>query len=107
LAAPAAADYAAARTRGHGPRAALLGVRAGVAWEAAAQPDSAAAAYAAARAAGLAAIDGWLRVRQARVTRDTAVAFHLLADVAPRPWAWCSRRSHPAPRPSAWRWRGR
>ncbi len=83
LAAPAAADYAAARTRGHGPRAALLGVRAGVAWEAAAQPDSAAAAYAAARAAGLAAIDGWLRVRQARVTRDTAVAFHLLADVAP------------------------
>ncbi len=83
LAAQAAVDYAAARTRAHGPRAALLAVRAGLAWEAAAQPDSAAAAYGAARAAGLAAIDAWLRVRQARVTRDTAVAFRLLADVAP------------------------
>src|SRR5207244_1549126 len=43
--------------------------------------DSAAAAYAAARAAGLPAIDAWLRLRQARVTRDTAVAFRLLADL--------------------------
>src|SRR5207302_1235151 len=62
---------------------ALLAVRAGLAWEAAEQPDSAAAAYGAARAAGLAAIDAWLRVRQARVTRDTATAFRLLADVTP------------------------
>ena len=64
LAAQAAVDYAAARTRAHAPRAALLAVRAGLAWEAAAH-------------------DAWLRVRQARVTRDTAVAFRLLADVAP------------------------
>src|SRR5207302_164579 len=56
---------------------------AGLAWEAGAQPDSAAVAYGAARAAGLATIDAWLRVRQARVTRDTGVAFRLLADVAP------------------------
>src|SRR2546429_2764006 len=28
-------------------------------------------------------MDAWLRVRRARVTRDTAVAFRLLADVAP------------------------
>src|SRR2546421_8795800 len=35
----------------------------------------------AARAAGLPAIDAWLRLRQARVTRDTAVAFRLLADL--------------------------
>src|SRR5207253_1819483 len=83
LAAAAAADYAAAQSRAHGPRAALLAVRAGLAWEAAEQPDSAAAAYGAARAAGLAAIDAWLRVRQARVTRDTATAFRLLADVTP------------------------
>src|SRR5437660_462307 len=83
LAVQAAADYAAARSRAHGARAALLAVRVGLAWEAAAQPDSAAAAYGAARAAGLATIDAWLRVRQARVTRDTAVAFRLLADVAP------------------------
>src|SRR5439155_1186240 len=38
-------------------------------------------AFAAARAGGMAAIDGWLRVRQARVTRDTAVAFRLLTDL--------------------------
>jgi len=83
LAAQAAADYAAARARARGPRTALLAVRAGLAWEAAGEPDSAAAAYGAARAGGLAVIDPWLRVRQARVTRDTAAAFRLLADVSP------------------------
>src|SRR5439155_1242641 len=83
LAAPAAADYAAARARARGPRAALLAVRAGLAWEAAGEADSAAAAYGAARAGGLAVIEPWLRVRQARVTRDTAAAFRLLADVSP------------------------
>ncbi|MBI1968259.1 MAG: transglycosylase SLT domain-containing protein [Gemmatimonadetes bacterium] len=78
----AAAGYfsdAAARTRG--PRVALLTVRAGLAFEAAGRPDEGAEAFAAARAAGLAAIDAWLRVRQARVTRDTAVAFRLLAEL--------------------------
>ena len=54
-------------------------MRAGLAYEGAGQPDSAAAAFAAARAGGrLASIDTWLRVRQARVTRDTVVASALL-----------------------------
>src|SRR5256885_2789891 len=77
----AAGHYAAARARARGSRAALLAVRGGLAWEVAGARDSAAAAYAAARAAGLTAIDAWLRLRQARVTRDTAVAFRLLADL--------------------------
>src|SRR6267154_1245140 len=77
----AAGHYAAARARARGPRAALLAVREGLAWEAAGARDSAAAAYGAARAAGLPVIDAWLRLRQARVTRDTAVAFRLLADL--------------------------
>ncbi|HWC74391.1 MAG TPA: transglycosylase SLT domain-containing protein, partial [Gemmatimonadales bacterium] len=63
---------------------ALLAVRAGLAYEAAGQPDSAAAAFSAARAGGrLAAIDDWLRVHLARVTRDSSTARVLLADVAP------------------------
>jgi soluble lytic murein transglycosylase len=86
LATQAAAHYTAARRRARGSRAALLAVRAALAWEAAGQNDSAAAAYAAARAEGLAAIDPWLRLRQARVTRDTALAFRLLADL-PQPAA--------------------
>jgi soluble lytic murein transglycosylase len=79
----AAAHFAAARARASGARAALLAVRAGLAQEAAGQPDSAALAFAAARGegGGLAAIDAWLRVRQARVSRDTAAAFRLLADL--------------------------
>jgi len=77
----AAGHYAAARARARGARAALLAVREGLAWEAGGARDSAAAAYGAARAAGLPAIDAWLRLRQARVTRDTAVAFRLLADL--------------------------
>jgi soluble lytic murein transglycosylase len=84
---PAAAHFGAARARTSGARAALLAVRAGLAYEAAGQPDSAASAFAAGRSGGtLAAIDGWLRVRQARVTRDTAAAFRLLVD-APAPAA--------------------
>lgn len=79
----AAAHFAAARERASGGRAALLAVRAGLALQAAGLPDSAARAFAAARADGLDAIDGWLRVRQASVTRDTAAAFRLLADVPP------------------------
>jgi len=77
----AAGHYAAARARARGSRAALLAVREGLAWEAAGARDSAAAAYGAARAAGLPVIDAWLRLRQARVTRDTALAFRLLADL--------------------------
>lgn len=79
----AAAHFGAARARASGPRAALLAVRAALAHEAAGQPDSAALEFAAARAGGLEGIDVWLRVRQARVTRDTAAAFRLLADVPP------------------------
>ena len=81
--ATSAGHYAAARARASGVRAALLAVREGLAWEVAGERDSAAAAYAAARGAGLASIDAWLRVRQARVTRDTATAFRLLADLPP------------------------
>ncbi len=79
----AAAHFSAARARTSGARAALLTVRAGLAHEAAGQPDSAARAFAAARDGGLSAIDGWLRVREARVSRDTAAAFRLLTDVPP------------------------
>src|SRR5204863_1475634 len=75
--ATAAGHYAAARARAAGVRAALLAVREGLAWEAVGERDSAAAAYAAARAAGLSSIDPWLRVRQARVTPDTGAAFRL------------------------------
>ncbi len=79
--ATAAGRYAAARARTTGVRAALLAVREGLAWEVVGERDSAAAAYAAARAAGLSSIEPWLRVRQARVTRDTATAFRLLANL--------------------------
>jgi len=77
----AAAHYAAARAKARGPRAGLLAVREGLAWEAAGSPDSAATAYSAARAARLQAIDAWLRLRLARVTRDTTAAFRLLGDL--------------------------
>ena len=95
--AAAAAHFVAARARASGPppsppspRAALLAVRAGLAFEAAGAPDSAARYYAAARAGGggaaggLATIDAWLRLRQARVTSDTAVVNRLLADLPPK-----------------------
>ena len=77
--AEAARHYQAAHALAHGPRSALLRVRAAIAYEAAGLGDSAAPAFAGARAAGLAAIDEWLRVREARVTRDTARAVALLA----------------------------
>jgi len=85
--AEAAAHLRMAGTRAPAARVPLLAVRAGVAFDAAGQPDSAAAAFAAARAGGkLASIDSWLRVRQARVTRDTALASQLL-DGIPAPAA--------------------
>jgi tetratricopeptide (TPR) repeat protein len=80
--AEAATHFELARALAPEGRAAILAVRAGVAYEAAGQPDSAAGAYAAARSGGrLAAIDQWLRVRLARVTRDSANARVLLSDV--------------------------
>ncbi len=82
--AEAAAHFQMARARAPAARVPLLAVRAGVAFDAAGQPDSASAAFAAARVGGkLASIDTWLRVRQARVTRDTASASQLLADLPP------------------------
>ena len=85
--ADAAAHFRMAATRAPAARRPLLAVRAGVAFDAAGQPDSAAVAFAAARAGGkLASIDSWLRVRQARVTRDTALASQLL-DGIPAPAA--------------------
>jgi len=80
--ADAAAHFQVARTRAPAARVPLLAVRAGLAFDAAGQADSAAAAFASGRAGGtLASIDAWLRVRQARVTRDTVVASQLVADV--------------------------
>lgn len=82
--AEAATHFEMARARAPQSRASLLAVRAGVAFDAAGRPDSAAAAFAAARKDGkLAAIDSWLRVRQARVTADTSAARQLLADIPP------------------------
>jgi peptidoglycan lytic transglycosylase len=80
--AEAAVHFQMARARAPAARVPLLAVRAGLAFDAAGQADSAAAAFAAARAGGkLASIDTWLRVRQARVTRDTAAASQLVADI--------------------------
>ena len=80
--AEAAAHFQTARAHAPAARAPLLAVRAGVAFDAAGQADSASAAFAAARAGGkLASIDTWLRLRQARVTRDTASAEQLVADL--------------------------
>ncbi|HVH08554.1 MAG TPA: hypothetical protein VM736_02055, partial [Gemmatimonadales bacterium] len=81
--AAAAGHYAVARRHTRGVRAGLLAVREGLAWEAAGERDSAAAAYRTARGVGLASIEAWLRLREARVTRDTTLAFRLLADLPP------------------------
>ena len=80
--AEAASHFEMARARAPSARASLLAVRAGIAFDAAGLPDSAATAFRAARSGGtLATIDPWLRVRQARVTADTVVARELLTDV--------------------------
>jgi len=77
----AAAHFVAARSRtgDQGAAAALLAVHAALAFEAAQLPDSAARYYAAARNGTLASIDAWLRLRAARVQRDTVAAWRLLA----------------------------
>jgi len=79
--AAAAPRFALARTKCAGLRAGLLAARAAVAYDAAGAVDSAARYYALARAAGITAADPWLRLRLARVTRDTAAAAALLADL--------------------------
>jgi peptidoglycan lytic transglycosylase len=90
----AATHFAAARARARGAEAALWGVHAGLAWEQLGERDSAANAFAAALDAGLPAIGPWLRLREARVVRDTARAMRLLSDLpspadrdAPAAWA--------------------
>jgi len=90
----AATHFAAARRRARGAEAALWGVHAGLAWEQIGERDSAANAFAAAQQAGVFAIDPWLRVREARVVRDTARAARLLSNLpssaartAPAAWA--------------------
>jgi soluble lytic murein transglycosylase len=81
--ADAATHFTLARERAPAARAGILAVRAAVAYEAAAQLDSAAAAFTIARAGGrLASIDQWLRIRLSRVNRDTATTRELLTDVA-------------------------
>ena len=81
----AAAHFVAARERAgdKGAAAALLAVHAALAFEAAHLPDSAARYYAAARGGTLGSIDTWLRLRAARVQRDTLVAWRLLAGLPP------------------------
>ena len=79
----AAQRFVAARRRARGAAADLLAVRAALAFEAARFPDSAARYYAAARSSGLRSIEAWLRLREARVLRDTAAARRLLVDLPP------------------------
>ena len=89
----AATRFSAARRRASGTTAALFTVREAVALEAAGRPDEAAAAFREARRLGLAAIADWLRLREARLSRDTVAARALLdslgpaaARAAPRAW---------------------
>lgn len=79
----AAERFATARGRTHGATAGLLAVRAALAFEASGQLDSAAFYYATARAGGLLTIGPWLKLREARVQRDTTVALRLLAGLPP------------------------
>jgi soluble lytic murein transglycosylase len=81
----AAVHFVAARQRlgDKRPESALLAVHAALAFEAARLPDSAARYYAAARTGDLAAIDPWLRLRAARVQRDSLVAWRLLTGLPP------------------------
>lgn len=84
MSAQAALRFAAAANRAGEPFGALYAVRAGITYEAAGMFPEAARAFAVARATpGLQAIDAWLRLREARVTRDTAVAGRLLAGLPP------------------------
>ncbi len=79
----AARRFVAARERTRGASASLLAVRAATAFEAAGWLDSAATYYATARSSGLASIAPWLKLREARVRRDTTVALRLLTGLPP------------------------
>ena len=83
--ADAAPDYLRARAGTTGTVAALLAVRAAVAFDRAGARDSALRYYAAARRPGLPAIDGWLRLREAGVCDDTTTADSLLAGLSGPP----------------------
>ncbi|HKR56350.1 MAG TPA: hypothetical protein VJS20_08615, partial [Gemmatimonadales bacterium] len=76
--ADAARDYLRARSLATGSRAALFAVRAAVVFDRAGADDSARFYYVAARTAGLPSIDEWLRLREAGVSRDTAIVDSLL-----------------------------
>lgn len=78
----AARDYLRARAEASGSGAALLTARAATAFDRAGMRDSARWYYAAARRAGLPAIDGWLRLREAGVTPDSNAADSLLAGLS-------------------------
>jgi peptidoglycan lytic transglycosylase len=79
----AAELFVAARDHARGAQASLLAVRAARAFESAGFPDSAARYYSAARTGGLTSIEPWLRLREARVRRDTAQALRLLLNLPP------------------------
>jgi len=81
----AAERFAAARRLTAGALAALFAVREAVAHEAGGSREDAVAAWRAARATGLAAVEDWLRLREARVTDDTAAAHALLGTLGPGP----------------------
>jgi soluble lytic murein transglycosylase len=81
----AASRFSAARLRAAGAEAALFAVRGGVALEAAGRPAEAADAFREARRLGLGGIADWLRVREARVTRDTTAVRQLLDSLGPGP----------------------
>lgn len=81
--AQAAERFSAAREHTSGPTAGLLAVRAGLAFEAAGLLDSAAFYFATARAGGLVTIGPWLKLREARVRRDTSISLRLLTGLPP------------------------
>lgn len=81
----AASRFSAARLYAPGTTAALFAVREGAALEAAGRTVEAAEAFREARRLGLGGIGDWLRLREARVSRDTAVARQLLDSLGPGP----------------------
>jgi len=81
----AADRFAAARRLTVGAQAALFAVREAVAREATGSREDAVAAWRVARLSGLTAIDDWLRLREARLTDDTAAARALLRTLGPGP----------------------
>ena len=84
LHAQAAQRFGAASNLASEPLGALYAVRSGITYEAAGMLPEAANAFAVARATpGLRAIESWLRLREARVTRDTTAVNRLLVGLPP------------------------